>query len=587
MKKILLSLFAVLMTVGAWAQEPTTHPDGVYKIFWEWNQRGYLTYHAVDYPNEPKLSGVELDGCKSLHYAIDAEGISTSWYLYTSPKTAKAYLFEATTGKFITLNTEETASGGYVCSLTDKPTLSSQLTLSATTNTEGFMLSYTHNKTQYNLCSGCGTDKAGHPVRFVTDGQTDGGIPFVFVSEGASITDAVKNAAIAKITTFETVVTLSYTITDNAGNVYEGTFEAGPETDPTFTGVAGYTLSDKNWNGNKLTATINFPFPVSKEGGKTNATMISNFNANQRWHAVDTDVKVQTQDVDPAKINEWLWAIYPSFADGKFTFVVKNMSTGTYLFTDKTASSFDTQGTVVLKEAGTPLEVISWLNTPCFTVSGKTLYLTINGSGDKDVYLATYVGGNNNHGGNKLYFPSYAVVSLNEAGYASTYLPFDAALCEGLEAYAVTETSATKATLTALQGIKANQGAILKGAASTEYVLAAGNVSSDWSGNLLKGSTADTEVTGEGYVLSTVKSVTGFYAAKLTDGKFKNNAGKAYLPKPAEASARFISLDFGTETAIESVESVENNAAVYDLSGRRVQKAQKGLYIVNGKKVIK
>ena len=198
-----------------------------------------------------------------------------------------------------------------------------------------------------------------------------------------------------------------------------------------------------------------------------------------------------------------------------------------------------------------------------------------------------YVGGNNNHGGNKLYFPSYTVVSLNEAGYASTYLPFDAALCEGLEAYAVTETSATKATLTSLQGIKANQGAILKGAASTEYVLAAGNVSSDWSGNLLKGSTADTEVTGEGYVLASKDGVTGFYKALLTDGKFKNNAGKAYLPKPAEASARFISLDFGTETAIESVESVENNAAVYDLSGRRVQKAQKGLYIVNGKKVIK
>ena len=80
----------------------------------------------------------------------------------------------------------------------------------------------------------------------------------------------------------------------------------------------------------------------------------------------------------------------------------------------------------------------------------------------------------------------------------------------------------------------------------------------------------------------------GFYAAKLTNDKFQNNAGKAYLPASAvTAGARFLSFDFGTETAIESVESVENNAVVYDLSGRRVQKAQKGLYIVNGAKVIK
>ena len=568
MKKILLSLCAVLMTVGAWAQITSLSDlanTSSYTI--KCVNRGFLYYDSTNGDYVTSSSHTDL---------VDATPTGAANELFAFLRTNKTaegnyYLFSKSANKFVTYKGE-----GVALELTDSP----EHAWTVSPNGEYFTIKVPEtdqtyiNITNWQAKFGCK----------VTSTAPDDGNKMTIKEVGTS---EDFTAAIAKITTFETVVTLSYTITDNAGNVYEGTFEAAPETAPTFTGVAGYTLSDKNWNGNKLTATINFPFPVSKEGGKTNATMISNFNANQRWHAVDTDVKVQTQDVDPAKINEWLWAIYPSFADGKFTFVVKNMSTGTYLFTDKTASSFDTQGTVVLEEAGTPLEVISWLNSPCFTVSGKTLYLTINGSGDTDVYLATYVGGNNNHGGNKLYFPSYAVVSLNEAGYASTYLPFDAALCEGLEAYAVTATSATKATLTALQGIKANQGAILKGAASTEYVLAAGNVSSDWSGNLLKGSTADTEVAGEGYVLSTVNSVTGFYAAKLTDGKFKNNAGKAYLPKPAEASARFISLDFGTETAIESVESVENNAAVYDLSGRRVQKAQKGLYIVNGKVVIK
>ena len=46
-------------------------------------------------------------------------------------------------------------------------------------------------------------------------------------------------------------------------------------------------------------------------------------------------------------------------------------------------------------------------------------------------------------------------------------------------------------------------------------------------------------------------------------------------------------FDFGSVTGIEGV--TKNNgekAEIYDLSGRRVAKAQKGIYIINGKKVI-
>lgn len=178
-------------------------------------------------------------------------------------------------------------------------------------------------------------------------------------------------------------------------------------------------------------------------------------------------------------------------------------------------------------------------------------------------------------------------VTISKAGYSTIYLPFDAVLPEGLTAYAVTATSATSATMTELEGIKANNGAILKGEPSTKYVLTAGTVNSDWSGNLLEGSVTDTMVSGEAYVLGTVNNVTGFYKAELTNGKFKNNAGRAYLP--VAAGARFLSFDFGSETAIDDLETENGNVetVIYDLSGRRVQKAQKGLYIVNGAKVIK
>ena len=92
------------------------------------------------------------------------------------------------------------------------------------------------------------------------------------------------------------------------------------------------------------------------------------------------------------------------------------------------------------------------------------------------------------------------------------------------------------------------------------------------------------------------------YLAKLTDNKFWNNANKAYLPinygdlgvfdeevdSSVEQLSRRLVFDFGDETSIDEVKTENANVktAVYDLSGRRVQKAQKGIFIQNGKKVI-
>jgi hypothetical protein len=74
---------------------------------------------------------------------------------------------------------------------------------------------------------------------------------------------------------------------------------------------------------------------------------------------------------------------------------------------------------------------------------------------------------------------------------------------------------------------------------------------------------------------------------------FLNNGFKAYLPAPEAASdARFLVFSFGDdiETGITETENGNvktENDEVYDLSGRRIQGAQKGLFIVNGKKVVR
>jgi hypothetical protein len=72
----------------------------------------------------------------------------------------------------------------------------------------------------------------------------------------------------------------------------------------------------------------------------------------------------------------------------------------------------------------------------------------------------------------------------------------------------------------------------------------------------------------------------------MADGKFACKANKAYLPVVGSSAAR-INFDFGTETGIAETESGNLKTEMYDLSGRRVQSAQKGIFIVNGKKVIK
>lgn len=84
------------------------------------------------------------------------------------------------------------------------------------------------------------------------------------------------------------------------------------------------------------------------------------------------------------------------------------------------------------------------------------------------------------------------------------------------------------------------------------------------------------------YILNVVDDVVGFYQAN-------NNVVapyRAYLQ--SEVNVSRLSISFGDDTTgISSVQRAElNGQNVYDLQGRRVENAQKGLYIVNGKKMV-
>lgn len=200
-----------------------------------------------------------------------------------------------------------------------------------------------------------------------------------------------------------------------------------------------------------------------------------------------------------------------------------------------------------------------------------------------------------------------------ELGYATIYSPVELELSQNrVKAYTATiNESGNAITLTEQSVVPANIGVVLEYQEGAEmengcvYLQIKETTLTDVESQLC-GTLADSYVAGDGYILAKPGGYeTGFYKAmknftvaengtgtKVAEGAigthFLNNGFKAYLPAPV-SGARFYVFDFGTETAIENIEGAEsaNDAVIYDLAGRRVQNALKGLYIVNGKKVIK
>ena len=101
-------------------------------------------------------------------------------------------------------------------------------------------------------------------------------------------------------------------------------------------------------------------------------------------------------------------------------------------------------------------------------------------------------------------------------------------------------------------------------------------------GNALAGQTTTIAKVANAYTLqNNAEHGLGFYPFNGT-----NLAGfKAYMLNGS--GVRGFAFQEGETTSIEAAEGTQLNEPIYDLSGRRVQSAKSGLYIVNGKKVIK
>ena len=198
----------------------------------------------------------------------------------------------------------------------------------------------------------------------------------------------------------------------------------------------------------------------------------------------------------------------------------------------------------------------------------------------------------------------YYDLTVSAAGYATLYLDYATEIPEGVEVYTAKEVDGIWLKMAQVGDVlPANTAVIVKAPAGTYTFVQTATETSTIADNLLKGSATDAYIdvpsNSKAFVLSMVDDEVGMYLAKLTDGRFLNNANKAYLLLDnnklglsdeeldtsvggAQLSLRF---DFGSATGIDAVQT-ETEKVIYDLYGRKVnQITGSGLYIIGGKKV--
>lgn len=209
-------------------------------------------------------------------------------------------------------------------------------------------------------------------------------------------------------------------------------------------------------------------------------------------------------------------------------------------------------------------------------------------------------GGDGWHYGSFYVTPTTSVtVPLAPTGYGTYYNSVcGVTLPAGAEAYIMADGAPTYTKIAdgnngSNNTVPADVAMLLKGTSSVALTLST-SITGSVGSNLLQGSDVSATTTGGStYYKLTYGSepghedIFGWYWGEDEGAAFTSPAHKAWLALPAGARA-FVDLPGDETTGIKSMNNGQfDNGAVYDLQGRRVAQPTKGLYIVNGKKVIK
>lgn len=219
----------------------------------------------------------------------------------------------------------------------------------------------------------------------------------------------------------------------------------------------------------------------------------------------------------------------------------------------------------------------------CYNVKfngNRFLYTQVSGSN----YYTDAGGSAPNDGFNfQMEYVESLPLSVGAAGYATLIAPVALEIPAGVEVYTAAFEDG-KAKLTSISDvIPANVGVVVKAAQGTYNfnITTKENVAT----SALSGvpNTANVASESAAFILANGKHGVGFY--KLSSANRTIHGFRAFYTAPAEAQAVSAFLLEDNVTGIEEIETSADKAPIYDLSGRRVAKAEKGVYIQNGRKI--
>lgn len=191
------------------------------------------------------------------------------------------------------------------------------------------------------------------------------------------------------------------------------------------------------------------------------------------------------------------------------------------------------------------------------------------------------------------YFTTATIGSYGWATFSNSAATNFTNLAGVVDAYAVTGASGTAITTSEVTSAAANTGLLLKADAGTYAIPLAASGTDLSSTNLLKAGPATVNYNdgaGYNYVLGVNAGVAAFQKiVSGTNGTVTVPAGKAYLTLTANPGAPVLDITIdGISTSIDTAREVQQtgDGIFYNLAGQRVAQPTKGLYIVNGKKII-
>lgn len=298
--------------------------------------------------------------------------------------------------------------------------------------------------------------------------------------------------------------------------------------------------------------------------------------------------------------------------NGKYVFV--NVEDGKYLVVAAINSSGTNNGKGYITEYDaqwTDLTLSKNSILSCFNIGGKraTSGNKQNGNFIVDKKDGAFNGWDMTEGNTASYTTAF---KLEEVSYPNTVTfntvsdvegvsnlatfsaPFATVVPTDVTAYYVSTADNSKATMKAIEAgkaIPANAGVILTSTTGDEATMipATTETAAELTGNKLGNSAGAEKIIADGdnaYILAKGANGTAFYKGKVGTTLGMN---KAYLTLNVAGAGEAISMNFGGNvTGINQIVNAEqNNAPVYDLTGRRVVRTVKGgLYIKGGNKFI-